>query len=225
MERPTLHAAVRDTKTAADNVRAQGLVPAVIYGGDRKESTSLSLNHSELLKVGRAASESTLIDVTIDGKTVPALLGEIQRDPLTEHLIHVDLRQLDLTKPVEANIELVFTGESPAVKALGGNLVLVMDAIEVRALPAALVDFIEVSLNGLDTLESAIHVNDIKLPDGVELLEDPHAAVAVIRQQKEETIDQPAAPAADAAAVPTVAEEERKAKEQKEAEEAKAEKA
>ncbi len=221
MERLSLHAVTRDAARAADETRAEGRVPAIIYGGGRKSSDALSLDNSEVLKVVRKASESTIIDVDVNGETVPALLGEIQRDPLTDLIIHMDLRQIDLSKPVRANIELQFSGEAPAVKTLGGTLVINKDWVEVRALPTALVDHITVDLGVLDSFEHSIHVRDIKLPDGVELEDDPQASVAVVRLIKEE-VPEEVAPAADAAAVPTVAEEAKKEKEQKEKEVAEA---
>ena len=97
--------------------------------------------------------------------------------------MHVDLRQVDLNEPVKAVIELAFEGESPAVKR-GGLLVTNRDFIRVKALPEKLVENIVVNLNELDAYDETVHVRDLALPEGVELLDDETASVAVIKAPK-----------------------------------------
>lgn len=183
MARHTLNATTRDASVTPDDVRAEARIPAVIYGGARKEATSLSVDHSEFLKLYRMVTPSTLLDISVDGEVVQALIGEMQFHPVTDEILHVDLRQVDLNEPVKAVIELAFEGESPAVKR-GGLLVTNRDFIRVKALPEKLVENIVVNLNELDAYDETVHVRDLALPEGVELLDDETASVAVIKAPK-----------------------------------------
>lgn len=201
MARMTLNASVRDAAIAADDVRAEARIPAVIYGGERKDAQSLSVDRSEFIKLYRQVTPSTLLDINIDGTTVPALVGEMQFDPLTDEIIHIDLRQVDLKQPVKTLIHLAFTGESPAMK-LGGMLMTNRDFVKVQALPEKLVSEIEIDLAQLDSFEAAIQVKNVALPEGVALDDDENASVAFVKapKTKEQIAAEEAAEAAEDAA-------------------------
>ncbi|MBI2476695.1 50S ribosomal protein L25, partial [Candidatus Uhrbacteria bacterium] len=99
-----MKARVRTAQESVAALRAQGEIPAVIYGGGRKESTSLTLNGGEFMRLKKITSESTMFDVEIDGETVKALLGEVQYHPLSDDVLHVDFRQVNLAEPIEASV-------------------------------------------------------------------------------------------------------------------------
>lgn len=192
----------RDASVDPEDVRAEARIPAVIYGGERKEAQSLSVDRSEFIKLFRQATPSTLLDIDIDGTKVPALLGEIQYHPVTDEVLHIDLRQVDLKEPVKATIYLTFVGDSPAVK-LGGMLMTNRDQVKVKALPEKLVSEIEIDLATLDTFEASLQVKDITLPEGVELNDDENASVAFVKRPKTKAqiaAEEAAEEAADAAA-------------------------
>ncbi|HBU28095.1 TPA: 50S ribosomal protein L25 [Candidatus Uhrbacteria bacterium] len=220
MERMTLHATVREAVTAPVDVRAEARIPVVIYGGERTEALSLSVDHSEFIKLYRNVTPSTLIDVDIDGSVVQALVGEVQYHAVSDALLHVDLRQVDLSQPVKTIIELAFFGEAPAVKMYGGTLVTSRDKVAVQALPEKLVPRIEIDLNFLDSFDKSIHVRDIALPEGVELMDEASASVVIVKPPKstaQVAAEKAEDEAADAVAVtPTVPVEE--VKEEKKAE-------
>ncbi|MFA7314960.1 MAG: 50S ribosomal protein L25 [Candidatus Magasanikbacteria bacterium] len=151
----------------ADDVRVQGLVPGVVYGPDR-ESASISVNALELKKIYSEAGESTLIDFTLEGeKLVKVLVQDLQYDPVKGNIVHVDFRQIQMGKEMEATVELEFVGQSLAVKELGGTLSVMKDELDVKCLPENLVTSIEVDISILNTFSDAIYVKDLKLPQGV----------------------------------------------------------
>ncbi len=155
--------------TRGDTTREQGQIPAVLYGA-ALEPQSIAVDFPAFVKLYKSAGEASLIDLTIDGKDAgKALIQAVQLDPVKDRVIHVDLRRIDMTKPMTATVELKFVGESPVVKAQGGTVVTNVSTVEVRCLPKDLVSMIEIDLSGLNSFDDAIKVKDIKRPDGVEI--------------------------------------------------------
>lgn len=164
----TLNAVVRKSK--GEKVRYTGELPAVIYGASA-ETQSLALNPQEFLKLYKEAGDSSLIDLVLDGKaTGKVLVQDVQLDPVSDRILHVDLRRIDMNKPLTAPVHLKFIGEAPIVKSAGGTLVTNLTTVEVRCLPKDLVSSIDVDLSGLDSYEKVIKVKDIKLPEGITIV-------------------------------------------------------
>jgi len=111
---------------------------------------------------------------------IPVLIKEVSRDPLTEKFLHVDFYQPKLKEAIEATIPLVFEGEAPAVKELGGTLVKNISEVEVKALPQNLPKEIKVNVGVLKTFEDHIKIADLKLPEGVKILKEPEEIVAQV---------------------------------------------
>lgn len=161
-------------------IRAEGQVPAIVYGAF-KEPKMVSVDRNEFVRVFKSAGESTVVDLQVEGVgSIPVLFQDHQQDPLRDEVTHIDFREVDLTKPVEAEVRLEFVGESMAVKALGGTLVHVMEEVEVRALPGNLPSEIKVSLEALKTFEDVIRISDLEIPEGVEVLGDAQESVVVV---------------------------------------------
>ncbi len=174
----TLTAELRKVK--GEKVRPAGQLPAVVYGkGNTTES--LSLVPRDFLKLYKEAGESSLIDLMVDGKASgKVLVQEVQLDPVSDRIIHVDLRRIDMNKPINAPVTLKFVGEAPIVKASGGTLVTTINTIEVRCLPKDLVSHIDVDVSGITTYEVVLKIKDLKLPVGVTVLK-PHAEDLVVK--------------------------------------------
>ena len=167
-------------------LRAEGKLPAVIYG-PHVGSQAVMLDLNPFVKLYNEVGESTLIDMSVDGGTeYKVLIQDIQRDPVSDQIIHVDLRQLEMDKEIDAEIELEFTGEPPAVKELAGVLVKSLDNIEVRCLPKDLPGSIMVDLSVLKTFNDYIHVKDLPIGHGVKVLTNPEETVATVIAQQEE---------------------------------------
>jgi len=157
-----------------DKARVDGNLPAVIYGAGGA-SENLSLVYADFEKMFREAGEASLIDLKINDKDAgKVLVHEVQYDPVSGRMVHVDLLRIDMNKPLTAHVDLKYVGEAPAVKELGGTLVHNVDEVEVRCLPKDLVSHIDVNVSSLKTFDDVIKVKDLILPNGVEVVK-PHA--------------------------------------------------
>ncbi len=189
-------------KEKNDELRKQELIPAVLYGPGIKNQ-SLSVKAKEFERVFQEAGESTMIKIEIKGNgEAAALIREVIIHPLDEKIAHIDFYQPNLKQEVEATVILVFKGESPAVKVLGGSLVKSFDEIEVKALPLELPHDIKVDLDKLKTFQDNILIKDLELPSGVKSLRGPDEVVATVVPPEQERIEEaPAEEAAEAVAV------------------------
>ncbi len=169
----------------AKTVRADGKVPCVLYGND-VDHTQLACDYSELYRTYAKAGESVLVELDIDGKKVPVLFHELQFEPVSDEITHVDFFAVDMKKEIEARVPLRFTEESLAVKELGGVLVTVMDHVSVKCLPTALPSHLEVSIEKLDTFADSVVVSDIAIPSGVAITDDLEAMVATVQEPRRE---------------------------------------
>jgi large subunit ribosomal protein L25 len=214
MEAVKLEAKTRQvTGKQVSQLRGQGVVPAVVYGHG-VESRNLALDYGNLEKLLRTVSESTLIDLAVNGESpVKVLIQEVQRDPLKGTIKHVDFRQVKMTEKLEAEIEFNFVGEAPAVRELGAILVRNMNGISVRCLPQYLVSSIEIDLSGLKKFHDSVKVSDIKPPEGVEFLAEPNAIVVSVTEpiSEAELAELEAKPEMDVNAVKSEADEKKEA--------------
>lgn len=165
-------------------LRRTGLIPCVLYG-HKIDNANLAVDSSEFGKVYRKAGETTLIDLEIDGgKTQKVLVQDLQVDPLSGRVIHIDFNGIDMSQKLEVNVPLKIIGESPAVKELGGILVRTLDELKVRCLPADLVHEIEVNISSLVSFGSHLRVKDIQLPKGLEAVQDANETVITITEPR-----------------------------------------
>lgn len=203
----------RDASVKAKKLRAQSLVPGVIYGHGT-ENKNVMADYNSFAKAFKAAGESTLLDLEIEGDgTVKALVKDWQVDPLSNRYTHVDFYQVNLKEKLKTEIALNFVGESPAVKALGGSLVKTLDSVLVECLPTDLVNHIDVDISGLKEFDQMIAVKDLVVPPGIEILENAdEVLVKVEAPMTEEQLKalETAAPA-DVTAIKTEAEEKKAA--------------
>jgi len=127
-------------------VRADGFVPAVIYGSGT-ENRNIVVKKNQLDKIYARLGETSLIDLSVDGgEASKVIFKDVQRDPLSNQIIHIDFYAVDMKKPIEIELPLRFTGEAKAVKELGGTLITNLDSLEVRCLPGDLLDYFEIDL-------------------------------------------------------------------------------
>lgn len=171
-------------KVAVSNMRAEGMIPAVVYG-PKFVNTSISLNYQDFVRVYNKHGETTLIQLDIDGKTVNTLIHDIDLDPVSNKVRHIDFYAPEAGKKVHANVPVNFIGESAAVKA-GANLVKVLHEIEVEALPENLPHSIDADITIMTTLDISVHVKDLHFPVGVTTTLDPEEVVASVVEVKEE---------------------------------------
>ena len=160
-------------------LRKKGKTPVVLYGPKTK-AEALTVDEKELESVYKEVGESTLVDLEVAGKKTPVLIHEVQRHPVSDKIIHVDFYQPPLDKKVEISVPLVFEGEAPGVKELGGTLLRNIQEIEVLAFPQDLPHEIAVSVERLKTFDDRILVKDLVYGAEVEILREADDVIAQV---------------------------------------------
>lgn len=191
----SLSAKIRKTQgKKVKALRKKGLLPAVLYGPKIKNQ-SLEVDFKEFEKIYKEAGESTLISLGVEGvkEKYLVLIHNPARDPLTQKPIHIDFYQPSLEKEIEAKVPVVFEGEAPAVKGLGGTLIKNIQELEVKALPQNLPKEIKVDVSSLNTFEDNISIKDLSFPEGVEILRELDDIVAQVTppEKVEEELEKP----------------------------------
>lgn len=160
-------------------LRQEGKLPAVWYGpGINTQSVSVPLK--DFLKVWKEAGKSTIVELDMNGARKSVLIYNVAVDVVTEAPIHADFYAIQMDKPITATIPLIFTGESPAVKILGGILIRVIHEIEIEALPADLPHELAVDISALATFEDQITIGNIALSPGVKTTASAADVVALV---------------------------------------------
>jgi large subunit ribosomal protein L25 len=178
-------------------LRKDGFIPAEFYGRGFPNQT-LAVAKGDFEKTLKAAGESTVITLLVDGKKHPSIIHDIQRDSISGEVIHADFYGVHMDEKIKAHVPIEFTGEAPAVKAHGGVLNKAVSEIEVEALPADLPHSFTVDVGNLAEIDQSIYVRDIAVPDNVKVLLDPETAiVTVMPPVKEEEVVAPVLDVAD----------------------------
>src|ERR1700736_5612281 len=177
-------------KGASRRLRHDGKVPAILYGGHAAART-LTLSHQKLLiMLDNERFYSTILNLKVGDQTQAAILKDVQRHPFKNAIVHVDFQRVEDNQKIRISIPLHFVGAavSPGVKTQGGLVSHMRTELEVTCLPKDLPEFIEVDLSGL-SLNESIHLSQLKIPDGVELIalaKEDSAVVAIHRPRAEE---------------------------------------
>lgn len=167
----------------ARKLRQNGEVPAIIYGHGR-EPKPLTVNTREVERLlAQHAAGSTVIELNIDGTIARTLIREVQRHPVKRSILHLDFQELVAGEKITVSIPLRFVGTADGVRNAGGILEETMHQVHVRVDPASIPSHIEVDVTPL-TIGHSIHVADLKLPEGVAVLDDPGATVCVCTAPK-----------------------------------------
>ena len=177
----SFNATARDQagKGAARTLRSKGFIPAVIYVHGRNPQ-ALSLNARDLDKLlSHIQAESTVIEVSVGGTTSKTLIREIQRHPIKRQILHVDFQALVAGEKVTVSIPIVLEGIPEGVRLGGGVLDQTLRELEIEVDPSSIPDHIEFDVTNM-VIGDSVHVSDLKMPEGVEVLDDPETSVAVL---------------------------------------------
>jgi len=197
----TLNAEIRkDTgKGASRRLRHSGKIPAIIYGSG-KETVALTLQHSELFHALENESfYSSIITLKIGKKKEKAILKDLQRHPWKNLISHADFLRVKMDEEITTNVPLHFINaeQCEGVKMQGGQLIHLLNDIEITCLPNDLPEFIEIDLTALE-LGATIHLTEMTIPEGVEIsaltgpdAEDHDQGVVTVIKKKAETEDEP----------------------------------
>jgi large subunit ribosomal protein L25 len=208
-------------KNEARRMRVQGLTPAVLYGAGQ-ESVAVAVNPREVTKILHSGSgANTIFNLSLDGASTPVMIVDHQNDPVRDNLLHVDLKRIDLTKPMVVKIPIAITGEAKGVKLQGGLLEVIKREIEIECLPHEIPDHFTVDVGEL-MIGQNVRASAVSLPERMKLISPPEQVIAhVVAMRAEEEV----APAAEAvvAAAPAAGEPEviKKGKKEEEAPEEK----
>jgi len=162
-------------------LRSIGRVPAVIYGRHTKpQNLEVSLKELETL-IHHSVSENLLLDLSVEGDANKrmALLQDVQHHALSGKVLHVDLHEVAENEKVTVMISVETVGEAAGVKSGGGVLEHVLHKIKIRALPRDLPEVVAVDVTHLN-IGQAIHLGEIPLPAGVEVIGDKHISVLAV---------------------------------------------
>lgn len=195
MKRPNLKVDKRELQgKLLRKLRREGILPANVYGKDFA-STSVQLSLKEFQEVHHTVGETGLVDLEIDGTTLPVLIKNVHIDPRTQTPLHADFHKVNLKQKITAHVPLEIVGESKAVVDNIGILINQLSEIEVEALPTELPEKIEVNVENLAEIGAQILVSDLKMPADVAILNDPSQTIARIAEPVQEEEPEPEEPA------------------------------
>jgi len=185
-EQLTLEAEKRTIKgKKVKSLRKKGILPAVLYGHGVKPLL-LQVPYNDFKKAYEKAGSSSLINLVVDRQPYNVLIHEVEIEPLSQNFIHADFYQVKMTEKITAEVPLYFVGESKAVEEQDGVLVKNMDSVEVSCLPKDLPSHIEVDISVLENIDDSIHIKDLKVPEGVEILKDSEETVLTVTPPRTE---------------------------------------
>src|SRR5215213_2260001 len=176
--RPTLEVDSRPERgtRATRRLRRAGIVPGVVYGGTGQEdAVSFKVDARVLRHV--LVDGSALIDLKVDGKTLPVIVKDRQLDPVRDELIHIDLLEVRLDEKIQTQVGVHLEGieDAPGVKE-GGVVDHVTHQLNIEALPTAIPESIVVDVSGME-IAATMHLSELTPPEGVEFLDDPEETI------------------------------------------------
>ena len=165
----TAYPRTKQGTSASRRLRTSGRVPGIIYGADQP-AQNVEFDQAAMLRhLKLEVFHASILDVTVDGVTTPALLRDFQMHPFKPMALHVDFQRVDKNKKIHMKVPLHFVNAEicPGVKQGGGVINHIRNEVDIQCLPDDLPEYIEVNLDKLE-LGHSLHINDIALPKGVE---------------------------------------------------------
>jgi large subunit ribosomal protein L25 len=206
-------------KNAVRRLRAQGFIPAVIYG-ESMDSVPLVLNKKDIIRILKLESgENTIFRVAFDSEEYDAMIRELQVEPATDELLHADLIRISMDKPIRVTVPIVHQGDPVGVKTEGGFIDFVTREVEVECLPRDIPESLEIDISELH-LQQTFKVENITPPAGIKILSEPGTVLVLISvpHKEEEPFpgETPEEAVAEEGAEPEVIKKERAEKEEPE---------
>ena len=208
-------------KEQAKRLRRAGIVPAVLYGGAQPEN--IAVDPKAVLRIIHGHEGSTqLLTLTTENRSGSrmAIIRDLQFDPVSEALLHVDLQEVSADRPITVNVAVHAVGEALGVKDQKGIMNLAIHEIHVSCLPALIPDRIDADVSAL-MIGDVLTIADLRAPEGVRILNSPHQAVATVSPPMAEEVPVAAVAATAVATAEPEVLTERKPKEEAPADEGK----
>ena len=161
-------------------LRRQGIIPANLYGRGI-DSASLQAPLDEFRRIFRAVPRNSVVNLKVadEPDVRPVILRDVQRNPVTGDIQHVELFQIDISRPIQSDAQLVLIG-SAEPQSQGGVIVQNFDSVRLEALPLEMPDRIQVDISVIKDFGQAIHVSDLLVPENVRILTDQGAVVVTV---------------------------------------------
>jgi len=189
------------TGKAIKRLRRAGLIPANISGhGEPPQAIQLEAQAFEHLRQSHHATG--MIALHLDGArhVQTALIRHVQRDPLSDRVLHIDFLRVGVSDRITAKVTLRFEGNAPGVKIEGGTLLHLLEALEITCAVGDIVESLEVDISPLEHIDEILHARDVKLPANFTLVTDPQEPIVKIAPQRIAKVEVPAEAAPEPAA-------------------------
>ncbi|GAI92216.1 unnamed protein product [marine sediment metagenome] len=176
-------------KNASRRLRREGMIPAVLYGGG-SSNVPLTLKKQDVFMILRSdTGENTVFQVSFDSESRDVMIKELQRDPVTDEILHADFVHIAMDKVIQVSVPVVSVGEAVGVKTEGGFVDFITREVEVECLPKDIPERIEIDISGLH-LRQSLKAEDVTLPEGVKLITSSDTILVLIEVPlKEEEIE------------------------------------
>jgi len=190
-------------KNEARRLRVTGQIPAVVYGA-KKDPVAVAVNPKHITKILHSDSgHNTIFDLQVGGSKEKVMIVDWQYDPLKDRLLHIDLKRIDMTKPIRVNVPVTLIGVPEGVKTQGGILDQVVREIEIECLPTDIPSHIDANIEHLK-FGDVLRVSDLPHAGKLKFLTAEDQTIAHVTAVKEEVVATPEV----VAAAPTSAEPE-----------------
>jgi large subunit ribosomal protein L25 len=181
-ERVKLQVKSRESRGSAEarRLRAQGLIPGVLYGnGDKAHAFCIEERELRRVLTGDHGLHA-ILDVVLEGqqKAHHAVVKDYQLDPIRARLLHIDLHEVRLDQAIQTNVVVELTGEAAGQKE-GGVLSQINREVRVEALPMEVPDHLELDVSAM-VIGDSLRLSDLRVPEGVKLLDDPETVLATV---------------------------------------------
>lgn len=174
-------------KGASRQLRSQGFVPAVLYGGSGSQTLALQLNNKEVTKLLQDGGRNAVLKLNGLPKNTNAIIKEIQREYSKDKIFHIDFLRVAMDTEIETNLTVELVGEAEGVR-LGGVLQHSLRELVIKALPKDIPEKYEIDISDLE-VGSSIRIADLKTSPGVEIMGNPEdVVVSVVPPTKEEEV-------------------------------------
>ena len=182
-------------KNEARRLRVQGMSPAVIYGVGT-EPVAVSVDPKAINQILRSASAfNTIFNVDVAGDRAPVIIKDLQLDPIHSRLLHVDLKRVDLSKPITVKVPIHTKGDPKGVKLQGGLHEIITREIELECLPDEIPEDFTMDVSEL-AIGQSIRAGDVPLSGSMKLLSPADAVISHVISVRASTEDEEAAAAA-----------------------------
>ena len=175
-------------KNASRRIRQEGMIPAILYDTDTV-SIPLTLNKKDVFAILKAETgENTIFKISFNSETRNTMIKELQRDPVTDEILHADLIQIAMDNIISVSVPIVLVGEAVGVKTEGGFVDFVTREVEIECLPKNIPEKLEIDISSLH-LHQSLKIEDLSFLGEITLVSDPNTVVVLIHAPTKEELE------------------------------------